>query len=207
MSQKNFYASKMILKSIDELKNYLNNREDFQEDAVFAAILELEKRGIPIDESEKIKEELSDIKTIEPTIENDDSSFQENTLSETPELYSTKFIYIFGALFSVFGGGILMALNFMTLKNKKAARLTILASIGYSIIMTFLIDALGIPNLLISLGTSLLGVYLLHYFIWNRETPPSLDYKEKDIWKPIVIGLLVALPLAYLMMITGNIPQ
>lgn len=207
MNQKNFYASKMLLKSIDELKNYLNNRDDFQEDAVLSAILELEKRGVKVDEGEKIKEEISAVKTIEPAIESEHTQFQESALKETPELYSTKFIYIFGALFSVFGGGVLMALNFMSLKNKKAARLTILASLGYSILLTFIIDSIGIPNILISLGSSLFGVYLLHYFIWNREAPENINYKEKDIWKPIIIGLLIAMPLAYLMMTTGNIPQ
>lgn len=41
----NSYTSKMINKSDTELLDYVNNRTQFQEDAVIAAIFELDKRG------------------------------------------------------------------------------------------------------------------------------------------------------------------
>lgn len=206
MSQYNYYSSKMIKKTDEALKNYVLQKDHFHEEAVLAAIWELEKRGIVVENMEQIKQEYT-------SIIDDKKHIYEPISSETfveintPTLYSTRFIYIFGVLFSVFGGGILMALNFMWLKNKKAAINTILASLGYSFVLTLVIEALGIQNLFISLIASVLGIYLLHYFIWNKEVPSTLNYKERDIWKPIIIGLLIAMPLAYLLLISGNLPQ
>lgn len=208
MSPENFYESKMILKSDDELKNYIVNKDHFQEDAVLAAILELEKRAIEVEGIIKLKDELLDAKGLEePTTFTQPETQTTSPYNELPELYSTRFIFIFGALFSVFGGGILMALNFMTLNNKKAARTTVLASLGYSVVLVFLFDALGVTNALISLSTSILGIYLLDQFIWKKENPTTIEHKEKSILKPLIIGVLIAIPLAYLMIISGNLPQ
>lgn len=207
MNPENFYASKMSSKTIDELKNYIDNQDHFHEDAVLAAILEIEKRDLQIEGTNKIKEELTALKAVETIEEIGVPKYTDSTSTKVPELYSAQFIYIFGALFSVFGGGVLMALNFMALKNKKAAKITIISSIVYSILLTIIIDAFGAVNILVSLGTSILGIYLLHQYIWKKENPNEINYKEKNIWKPLLIGFLIAMPLAYLMLISGNLPQ
>ncbi len=205
MSEENFYAEKMISKSNDELKNYIENQDHFQEDAVLAAILELEKRGCKIEGSKKIKQEIAALKSKEEDTLNDSPKFHSNNYNEVPELYSKKFIYIFGVLFSVFGGGVLMALNFLTLNNKKAARLTILASIIYAVSSVLLFDQIGVTNPIISITSSILGVYLLDQYIWKKENPEAIKHKEKSTLKPIIIGLLIAIPLTYLIIISGNL--
>ena len=62
MSEENFFSMKMAKLSIDELKNYVKNKDDFQDYAVLTAILELEKRGINIENSEQIKLEIETTK-------------------------------------------------------------------------------------------------------------------------------------------------
>jgi hypothetical protein len=205
MSEENFYVEKMISKSDDELKNYIENRDHFQEDAVLAAILELEKRGLKIEGSEKLKQELSDFKNNEEDTINNPPEFQSNNSNVVPELYSKKFIFIFGVLFSVFGGGVLMALNFLTLNNKKAARITILASITYSVSLVFLFEVIGTTNPIISILSSILGIYLLDQYVWKKENPEPIKHIEKGTLKPIIIGLLIAIPITYLLIISGNL--
>ena len=42
MTNTNFYSPKMLRKSVVELQKYIDNKTDYQEDAVLAAIWELE---------------------------------------------------------------------------------------------------------------------------------------------------------------------
>lgn len=204
MSQENYFSNRMGRMSNDELKNYLDNKDDFREDAVIAAILELEKRGFSNEKTEELKLELNAIATVSDQEENIDEPFDSSSFSGTPTLYSTKFIFIFGALFSVFGGGILMALNFLELKNKKGARMAVVASLGYTIFLIYLFEFLGVANAIVSLFTSVLGIYLLYQFLWKKEFPIDFEYKEKDVWKPVIIGIILMLPLAYILVKSGN---
>ena len=68
----NSYTSKMINKSESELLDYVNNRTQFQVDAVIAAINELDKRG-------KANSEILDIKKqIDQKIENQNKQIQQS---------------------------------------------------------------------------------------------------------------------------------
>lgn len=208
MSQENFYAKKMVLKTDDELKNYIENQDHFQEDAVLAALIELEKRGIEVEESKKIKETIAKLKTVEETVEiESDSMFQQTTSNNTPELYSTKYILIFG-LFTLLGGSILMALNFMQLNNKRAARLVIIASLAYSFLSAVILQSFGVTNMFISLAISILGIYLLYDLVYKKEFPQDIqNFKPRNIWIPILICLAISIPMLYVLAATGSLPQ
>jgi Tol biopolymer transport system component len=206
MSQENFYSPKMILKTEDELRDYIDNQDHFQEEAVLAAIWELEKRGIPIENSAQIKEEIT-ANIPEISMETATAPIENTKQTETPELYSTQFILIFG-LFSLLGGGILMALNFMQLKNVKAARLVVIVAVIYSLLTGIALQSFGITNMFISLAVSMLGIYLLYDFVYKKEFPKDLkNYTPRNIWTPILILLALSIPLLYLLSATGNFPQ
>lgn len=207
MSEESFFSIRMTKMSDSELKKYVDNKDEYQDYAVISAVLELEKRGIHVENSEQIKQNIEEVKgtkieEIGEPIETDTATF-----SKTPLLYSTQFIFIFGALFSVFGGGILMAMNLFQLKKVKAAKLVVVASLGYTILLIVLFDFLGITNAIISLTTSILGVFLLEQFIWKKEVSSEINFEKRDVWKPVAIGLLIALPMAYFMIASGNFPQ
>jgi len=207
MSEESFFSIRMTKMSDTELKKYVNNKDEFQDYAVLTAVLELEKRGVFVENSEQIKLDISDEEAAEKErigtpIETDTATF-----TSIPLLYSTQFIFIFGALFSVFGGGVLMAMNLLQLKKVKAARLVIIVSLSYTILLIVLFDLLGISNALLSLFTSILGVFLLDHFIWKKEVSSEINYEKRDAWKPVAIGLLIALPMAYYIISSGNFPQ
>jgi uncharacterized membrane protein len=205
MSQENFYSPKMKLKTDDDLRDYIKNQDHFQEEAVLAAIWELEKRGIIIENSKQIKEQISN--TIpEISSKEEATSIPYTTGTKIPQLYSTQFILIFG-LFSLLGGGILMALNFMQLKNVKAARIAVIASLVYSLLTGIALQSLGITNPFISLAVSILGIYLLYDLVYKKEFPKDLkNFEPKNIWTPIIILLLVSIAFVYILSSTGNLP-
>jgi len=230
MSEENYFSIRMARLSDAELKKYVDNKDDFQHYAVLTAILELEKRGITVENSDIIKQELAEIKAsetakiIEP-IEQfaSQSTVQIDTNTETPALYSTQAIFIFGALFSVFGGGILMALNLFQLNKKNSGWLVLLGAFSYSFalnyIYTFLniADKVSITNfitasdiiyaLIISIVSSLIGVFILYKLIWEKEKPLNAAYPKRGIIKPILIILLINLVAGLVLMSSGNFPQ
>ncbi|RXP53793.1 hypothetical protein EC396_09870 [Lutibacter sp. HS1-25] len=222
MSEENYFSIRMARLSDAELKKYVDNKDDFQHYAVLTAILELEKRGITVENSDIIKQELAEI--IEPIAQSaSQSTVQIESNTETPALYSTQAIFIFGALFSVFGGGILMALNLFQLNKKNSGWLVLLGAFFYSFalnyIYTFLniADKVSITNfisasdiiyaLIISIVSSLIGVFILYKLIWEKEKPLNATYPKRGIIKPILIILLINLVAGLVLMSSGNFPQ
>lgn len=223
MSKESLLSIRMAKMSDSELKNYTDNREDFQEYAVLTAVLELEKRGIFVENAAEIKEEAKALEVIE-TAKIDTAEESENTHSkEVPSLYSTQSIFIFGALFSVFGGSVLMVLNLFQLNKRNSGWYVIIGTFIYSFSLSYiyaflnLTDKVSLTNLasftdlftafLISLISNLLGIYLLYYFIWKKEVPADLNYKKKAIWKPVLIILAINLLAAIMLIASGNFPQ
>lgn len=221
MSEESFFSVRMSKMSDSELKKYVDNKDEFQDYAVLSALLELEKRGIPVENSALIKQEIEEVEVAQK--EEIGETIEATNFSETPALYSTQSIFIFGALFSVFGGGVLMLLNLFQLNKKNSGWHVIIGSIIYSISLSYIYTFLNISDkvsitnlvsiddifiaLLISVISNLLGVYLLYHFIWKKEVPSDLNYKKKAIWKPILIILAINLAAAILLMASGNFPQ
>ncbi|SNR53757.1 hypothetical protein [Lutibacter flavus] len=222
MSEESLFAIKMAKMSDAELKNHIANKDDYQDFAILTAVLELEKRGIPVENGEEIKQELIASETTKK--ETVDSSKQENNSfsNQSTALYSTKSIFIFGALFSVFGGGILMALNLFQLNKKNNAFYVIIGSVVYSFILNYvysflnLTEKVAISNftsidaiftaILISVVSSLTGVYFLYELFWKKEIPSTTNYRNKSIWKPVVIILLINLVSALILLGSGDFP-
>ena len=198
MTNENYYSVKMVKMTKSELMNYIDNHADFQEEAVLSAILELEKRGFAKDSVSNLKKEL--------TLKTKSTTKQEPATvkgSDLPILYTSKYIMIFGVLVSVFGAGILMALNFVQINKKRVARDVVIASLLYSFLQSYIFDYLNIHFSLLSLPVNLLGVYLLEIYFWKKQVPADIKYNKRNIWNPILIVLLISLPLVYVMFKTG----
>jgi hypothetical protein len=210
MREESFFSKKLAKLNNADLMNYIENKDHFQDYAVLSAILELEKRGITVENAETLKQELVPEAIVENTTNPEIAEpikINSASTSQKPVLYSPQFVFIFGILFSVLGGGILMAMNLMQLKKIKAARFAVLSALTYSISIYILLEVLGITNPIVSVLSTFLGLFLLEQFIWKKEVSPNLDFEKRAIWKPIVVGLLIALPLAMYLIATGNIPQ
>ena len=197
MIRENYYSGKMSKMSDEELQKYTDNRNHFQEEAVMAAIWELERRGSTI---ENVEIEDSEVEEIEETSDFADLKEVKGEIT----LYSPKFIFIFGVLFSVFGAGILMAMNFASLDKKNCATKVIIYSLIYSLLQVMLFELLDVTSPFVSMATSVLGVYLLDEFVWKKEIPGDLKYVKRAVWKPILIGFIIILPFVLLIIQSGG---
>jgi len=220
MSEGNLFSMRMAKMPDAELKKYVENKEDYQDYAVLTAILELEKRGIPVENGTQIKEELTVLEEAKAEEINQPLFANNTTSSNLPSLYSTQSIFIFGALFSVFGGSILMVINLFQLNKKNSGWYVIIGAIIYSYALSYvytflnLTDKVAVTNmasfddiftaLLISLVSNVLGIYLLYQFIWKKEVPDDLNYQTKSIKKPVIIILAINLLAAILLIASGN---
>jgi len=183
----------MSRKSDAELQDYVIHNTNYQEEAVLAAIWELEKRNQLTDDTNalKIKLEAQDTETLK----------QEATTKEhTLELYSYNFIVLFGVLFSVFAGSILIGLNLIALKDKPHSRLAVLSGFGYSFLQVYLMDAFKITSSFVGVLSSLVGIYLLYHYFIKPKLKPDTTYPTRNIWQPLLIAILISLPIAYFMM-------
>ncbi len=197
MVNENFYSKKMHQKSVSELQNYIKNRINYQEDAVIAAIWELENRNEIYPEMQVLKKELEALNNkvnVEPKM----------VEAKSVALYSFNFIFLFGILFSVFAGSILIGLNLIQLKNKSRARLAIFSGLIYSFIQVYLIEYFKITSPFVSVFTSLLGIYMLNYYFLKPELKPDEIYLPQSTWQPLLIGIAIALPIAYFIMKSGG---
>jgi len=197
MVLENYYSKSMPAKSEAELQEYINHHTEYQEEAVLAAVLELEKRGVNSEEINAIKTTL---KTKEFSNEKQKVTIDDKDIA----LYSFNFILLFGVLFSVFAGSILISLNLGQLKNKYHSRLALLSGLSYTLLQIYLVDLFKVTSPVISVLSSFLGIYLLYYYFMKPALEPNTTYKTKSYWQPLLIGFLISLPVAYFLMKSGS---
>jgi hypothetical protein len=204
MTKENSFSRIMTSKSDSELKNYIENKSQFQEAAILAAIWELEKRN-NLGSKEKLIEKEIEQKKIEE-IERIEQIKKESNITDDPNapiLYHSKFVLIFGALFSVFAGSILMALNFARLDKKKIAWLVVLSGLIYSTLQVIVLNQIQTSTTGLTLPISLLGMYLLELVFWKKQVSPDLKFRKRNIWGAIIIGLISWIPIIYSIIVTN----
>lgn len=112
---------------------------------------------------------------------------------DAPLLYRNKFIFFYGAIFSVLAGGILMSINFYKLGLKKNILPTLLFATTFGIIQSIALNLLSINITGFTLAVSLLGMYLLETLIWNKKVDQNLKYRKRPVLGAMLIGLMIAL--------------
>lgn len=181
----------MINKTDDELRIIIDKRSQFQKEAVLAAIWELEKRNKADSEIKDIESQLlfkeDNFPEKAEVKEQKDSSITDDP--NAPLLFTSKYIVFYGGLFSVFAGGILMAMNFSRLNKVGMVWLTIITALSYSVIQVIILEKLNISSLAVPL--SFLGMYLLEAILWKNKVPKDLKYRKRNIWVSLTIGLLI----------------
>ncbi len=197
MIKKNRFSDKFAAKSNSELENIIGNI-DYQREAQIAAAWELERRG----ESQET-EELSDLGATEnQDIEQENPQVYNVTDDpNAPELYHPRFILVYGALFSVFLAGVLLAVNLATLKKNRLAWMALLVSLFYTVAQATILNLID-RNSLLALSLSLLGIYILERIFWAKEVS-GLAFRKKPIWIPLIIAIVIYAPLFYLVVSFG----
>ncbi|MEM6736841.1 MAG: hypothetical protein AAF620_12325 [Bacteroidota bacterium] len=198
MTEQNRFSEKFSEKSTIELESMVGNN-DYQKDAQLAAAWELKHRGkisadyIPRD-PEPVKSEKVETQTKEASnVTNDPNA---------PMLYHSMFILVYGALFSVFFRGILLALNLRTLNKTKLAWGALIASFLYSGVQITVLNLLD-QNSTLTVLISMLGVFLMEKIFWGNQMEKNLKFRKRSVWTPLIIAILIYAPLLYLIIAYG----
>jgi hypothetical protein len=201
MAQANYFTDKMSNKKNTELKDVIENKKDYQNEAILAAIIELENRNLTEDSYTTIKKEIETVETNKETSQMK-TSFVTDDIN-APLIYNSKLILTFGALFSVFSSSILIAMNLYQIEKKKMAWLVILAGLTYLIIQIAILETINSSSL--ALPVSLLGAYILDKIFWVNQVPKEMNYRKRNILWPILIALIITIPLIFLIIIAASV--
>lgn len=198
MTKENYYSNKMAGMSDLNLREYIDNKSLYSDEAILAAIWELEKRNLAGAEILELENQINHNKIgkQERIVETERKHYF-TVDSNAPVLYTPNFILVFGVLFSVFGGGILMAINFTRLGKKNYAMLIVFISLLYSILQGAFFFYINVTSSLITLPTSLLGIYLIQVLFWKRLVPGDLKFQKRNIWGTLLIASLISISIVY----------
>lgn len=207
MSKTNEYSASIKRLPEEKLREYILNPENYHDDAILAAIWELEKRR-PIKSDEKAleKEISSKISTTDNIKIQESESNPSYTQQQLPNLYSIRSIQVFSVLFSVFAGGILMAINFNRTANKVEVYKVIGFSLSYSILATLFFTVIGAQSPLFSIAFNLLGAFLIDELFWKRVLGREFKFNKQQVWTALIVGLIIISPLVYYLYINGALP-
>ena len=204
------YAEKMSRKSLPELLLYVRNRAEYREDAVLAALDELEQRGQVVPEAADVRAELL------PVVEQQRQAQQMREAetarpggaeggpvlpaAEGPALYSPGTIVLFSMLFSFLAGGILMVLNMFRLKESGKAGRLVLFIVGFLLASSYglqlLMASYGMHQMRIfSVVVNLLAVLAYLLYFWPRYVGPR-PYVSRQ-WLPAMLVCFVVMLMIY----------
>jgi hypothetical protein len=201
MESENSYTQSIKKLPDDELFMYIKKPDEYQDEAVIAAILELQKRGISdgklsaafamLEEKQKQFKPAQETIIIEPSLPDE---------IMTPVLYSKSAIRLFSILFSTLFGGILLSINLSRINKRKEILYVISFTLLFSYATGFL--ATYFPDYItyIALFMNLLGLFILEGFFWKRMIGNELKYINQPIWTALGISILLAIVLLWSMM-------
>ncbi|MBI1185129.1 hypothetical protein GC194_12715 [bacterium] len=207
-ANENEYTRVMALYETPDLLHYVQQPENYHESAVIAAIWELEKRGKM---SEKARLLLSELLKKQALAEKEIASQEAGNKAsdqideDLPVLYSTRFVLLFGAFFSVLGGSVLMAINVKKVSKSTTIIPIIAAGLLFSILQELLLVQFKITNTGVVLLTSIAGMYLLDMLFWRKHAVDEQAYIRKSIWPPILVAIALIIPIMYFAYKTGAI--
>jgi hypothetical protein len=121
-----------------------------------------------------------------------------------PEIYSKRAIYTFSFLFSTVFGGILLMQNLRDIDKKKEANVVLIVSLLITALTILLVTVFEVQNSSVTLLCNIGGAALLSEYFFKKYFPREEDYPKKKIWKPLVIGLAITIPLIYFLVSAQN---
>ena len=197
--RENSFTKKMREKSNTELEQIFENKSDYTDEAVQAVIWELENRNL-IEKTDisyletQVNSKIAETSVPKDDLEDDESPFEELVL---PILYSKKAIQGFSILFSTIFGVVLLMSNLKAMNKPKARVEVLVFGIAYSIFTVIPLNYL--PKMFfITLLFNIVGYAVLTEYYWNRNLGKDLQYRKKEIWKPLIISISIIVLLIFL---------
>ena len=105
---------------------------------------------------------------------------------------------LFGILFSVFAGGILMAINFSKIGKRNLIFPVIIVSLIYTVVQGYILSLMETNTSLLAYPVSYLGMLLLENLFWKKQVEKELQYRKRPVWGAVIIALLFWAPIFYL---------
>lgn len=202
------YAAKMGRKTDSELRQYADHYLDYQEEAVLAALDELERRGQAAPQANAIRTDVQPIVTQRAAEEATLRAAEAAAVAEPeqaagPELYSPATIAIFSVVFSFLAGGVLLVINLFKLdKQSKALRLLLfiaLYMLGSSYLLQWALLQFGENAKWVSAAVNLGAVVAYLWFFWPRYVGQR-SYLSRGWLSALVVCLLLVGVVYWLML-------
>ena len=194
----------MKSKSNQELETIFDQKNNYTDEAIQAVIWELEDRNL-IEKSEVsyIESQIKNKEIIETEIDINKSPFEG---LELPFLYSKKAIRGFTIFFSTIFGAVLLMSNFKATNNLKARNQVLIFGIGYTILSTVFLNFL--PRMFfLTLLFNFVGYAILIEFFWNKTLGKEIEYRKKQIWKPLLISIAILIVFVLLHFLPQTLTQ
>ena len=196
--KQNSFTRNMRLKSNKELEDILKEKNRYTQEALQAVIWEMESRNL-IEKSEVHFEEntLRDISVSKEVTNDHKSSYEKLVL---PILYSKKAIQGFTIFFTTIFGAVLLMHNLKEMNKLKARNQVLIFGIVFTILSAILLNYL--PKMFfITLLFNLIGYAVLIEFFWKNHLEKELEFKKKEVWKPLTISITIVLLLLFLQLL------
>lgn len=206
------YAAKMSRKTQAELLLYVQNHAEYREEAVLAALDELEARGLRSahddaglraallvgqQETERHETEVrqqTDALELERRRQRGEVPPAEAE-PEGPALYSPGTITIFSVLFSMVAGGVLLALNLRALRRTGPALLVLLFVVVYLLggaaLAYWVRQHYGQVDNWMGTFFNLPAILMYNLYFWPRYIGPRAYQSRSWVGPLLVCGLLV----------------
>jgi hypothetical protein len=200
------YADKMSRKPLVELLLYVQNRAEYREDAILAALDELERRGEHPADAAAIRAELRPVverqqqqkAAAEAASKTSEAASTGEPFAQTdaPLLYSPGTIVLFSMLpmSMMIGGGVLLGINLFRLKRMRALLGLIAFVVAYMLVgsqlLTWAVMQQGLNPFLGTLLFNIPAVLVYMFWFWPRYVNTD-TYRSRSILPPIVICFLI----------------
>lgn len=179
----------MAEKSTAELKLILEKRGDYQEEAIEAVVWELGKRGN--ENYDHIAQQIELKRAEKEEINKNESKYTDDP--NAPELYPSWSIYVMAGLFTPFFAGIMMAMNFKRVGNRRQIPIVLGFSLLFTVLVGFFVDIasskFNTPSSLTYL-LNLIGAGFLGEYFWNRKLGKNIQYRKRSTFIPFALAVL-----------------
>jgi len=200
------------MRSDEELRERVDNREKYLPETVEASVEELKIRGVEFSEDEDrvIAEDMQAQRDIVAAANSNSGGFNRVDKAlytddpDAPEYYTKRIIVIFSMLFSVFFGSIMMAVNLSKTQNAAKAVLAVLYGFAFTAVVAIIAANYNI-NTGIAIISGYVGAYTMELLFWNRYIGATTVYRPKPFWIPLIIGLSLSVALIYLIIKYGKV--
>jgi hypothetical protein len=199
------YAAKMALKPDAALREYVTGHAQYREDAVLAALDELQRRGQPAPEAAALRPQLeatvreqqaaqAKLEAAAPAAE------KEVPEAEQPVLYTPGVIVLFSVLFNTIAGAVLLAINMYKVKRTKAIWGLAAFVLVYLVVESVIVNAMMRSGPLNPLLLSILNLpAILAYVLWFwPRYVGTYRFQARGWLMPLLVCLIIMVGLGLL---------